>query len=672
MADISIARLNYFQRQFLNAQDFRDEQTYHRGMRRRHNVGQHTWGIVVGLELIEKAREGDTPFVDIWLQPGMAIDGYGREILVLEPQKLDTVAFDSFANLFHREVWIAFREQKGKRSGESQERCDTEEDFSRLSETFEIVIEPKPPQHESIAVAGQEVAFPPMPSQGDLRIPEDLSVPYQQLTNPDVRRWLLRIGSANWDGTLGIKKFRAAAAGRLLEGRRYAGAIAAEVLSPADTLRVAPRLRPADADTAPFATVEGRLQINGRVIAKKDVFLHGGKLSFQSIAGTDDTAPLWMQRNPAGGNHELRVHIGDDENEPKNQLTVGPLAGGIEKVVFRVQANDRAGIPTGTLEFGAQVRQMIDLWKAEYGIGVQGGALYFRTASDVYWWKGGQHKDSAADPLNGQMQMRLDNDGSLHFGMRVRQMLNLWDISYGIGVQNGTLYYRSGFDYCWFRGGGHSPNRSDPGGGALMMKLDENSALTLNGHLFARGNIELHGTRLDFRMSDGGFDTDLLQMLRFNRGFNQNDLRVIIGDDVDGQDRFTVGPVSSNDGLYKEQFVVRNNGEVAVGKRLFLDGVQVPVDVNAGVRPLNQIGSGTGTDQFNVTSRLTNVNGAQLMVALSEIRNVSTAVNARWKVVPGAAPQKLNANTYRFFVDWRVDDVDGELLAYSYVVIFTP
>jgi len=81
---MDITRPNYYQGQFLGAQDFNDELAYHRDMRRRHNLGPHTWGIVVGLELVEKPKESGTG-VDVFLQPGMAVDGYGREIIVLHP-----------------------------------------------------------------------------------------------------------------------------------------------------------------------------------------------------------------------------------------------------------------------------------------------------------------------------------------------------------------------------------------------------------------------------------------------------------------------------------------------------------------------------------------------------------------------------------------------------------
>jgi hypothetical protein len=239
-------------------------------------------------------------------------------------------------------------------------------------------------------------------------------------------------------------------------------------------------------------------------------------------------------------------------------------------------------------------------------------------------------------------------------------------------VQSGTLYFRTASDFCWFRGGGHSDVQSDPGGGALQMKLEQNGTLTLNNMFVAKGDIQLHGTRIDFRMPTGSDDTDPLLITRFHRGPDQNDLRVIIGDNIGGDDRFTVGPLYFADGLYKEHFVVENDGDVRVAHRLLLDGVAIPVDVRSGVRNLGQIGNGSGTDNFTVTSRLTSVSGAEIMVALSDIRNRGTAVDARWRVSPGAAPTRLSDNSFQFHVSWAVEDSDGDLLAYSYIVIFTP
>src|SRR4051794_35670266 len=115
MSAVDIERLHYFPGQYLGALDFDAEQLYHRDMRRRHNVGHHAWGIVVGLELnLLPAPSGGG--VEAWLMPGLAIDGYGREILVAGPTKLDPYLFSSFASPGLRTVFIAYSEEFGARA----------------------------------------------------------------------------------------------------------------------------------------------------------------------------------------------------------------------------------------------------------------------------------------------------------------------------------------------------------------------------------------------------------------------------------------------------------------------------------------------------------------------------------------------------------------------------
>lgn len=69
-------RARYREGQLLRAADLAAEQAYLIAMRRRHNLGGHGWGIVRGLAL-EILPDGK-----VVLQPGMAVDGYGRELIV--------------------------------------------------------------------------------------------------------------------------------------------------------------------------------------------------------------------------------------------------------------------------------------------------------------------------------------------------------------------------------------------------------------------------------------------------------------------------------------------------------------------------------------------------------------------------------------------------------------
>ncbi len=78
--------------------------------------------------------------------------------------------------------------------------------------------------------------------------------------------------------------------------------------------------------------------------------------------------------------------------------------------------------------------------------------------------------------------------GRLSFGAAVRQMINLWNEDYGIGVQSGTTYFRSADNYCWFKGGSHNNTRDNPGGGIRLMALNGAGDLILSARTNPSGN----------------------------------------------------------------------------------------------------------------------------------------------------------------------------------------
>lgn len=66
----------------------------------------------------------------------------------------------------------------------------------------------------------------------------------------------------------------------------------------------------------------------------------------------------------------------------------------------------------------------------------------------------------------------FDLTGKISFGSTVQQHLNLYNTSYGIGVQNSTLYYRSNANFAWFKGGSHVNGTIDAGTeGTVQMAL---------------------------------------------------------------------------------------------------------------------------------------------------------------------------------------------------------
>jgi hypothetical protein len=74
-----------------------------------------------------------------------------------------------------------------------------------------------------------------------------------------------------------------------------------------------------------------------------------------------------------------------------------------------------------------------------------------------------------------------DGNGNMAFGAATRQMLNLWNANYGIGVQNNTQYFRSDGGFSWYRGGSHSNTEGAAGtGGTTLMKLSSEGDLDFN------------------------------------------------------------------------------------------------------------------------------------------------------------------------------------------------
>ena len=692
-----IERLNFYQYQYIGAEDFRDQQAYHRDMRRRHNLGPHSWGIVQGLDIIEVPREGDAPFVDIQLRPGVAVDGFGREIILLEPVRIDPELFASYTTARHLELWIGYDETAAQTATGGFAPCTDAESYARVLETYRFVVGTRGPVGASDAwrqalVVGGKTALPPTippaTNPTDPIEPADLSLPYQDF--PDVERgalWLIQLGWVHWDGT--VRKFRTATPEKRVEGRKYAGFIGASLLSEGPGLRLAPRVAAADVEAAPFATVAGRLAVDGSIAAGKNVDIGGGRLQLLAAGGLDETRPLWLQRMGAGAGSgaDLRIHIGNTE-DAATRLTIGPgpvpTALATEKIVLSVAADDKVRVPTGVLMFGNGPRTLVDLGPDTGGnagknaIGRHGSSVYYRSQGSHFWHAQGEHDaiDGAAG-TGGVQQLELTPNGTLKFRERHRALLDA-DIGgqvSALGVQglNGvepTLYLRSPRNFVWYRGGGHSSNGLDSGGGATAMTLDNASRLIVQGGITTKAGLELHGGTLKFLLDDGGTDTDPLEMSRVRNSFDRNDLRIRIGDNLGNDDRLVVGPQLGG-GNFIEQFVVEGGGDTRIAGNLFVKGVNAVIDVMAGEVILNQLSNGSGTRALTVTTRLPRFSNAHYIVALSDVGNNSTAIDARWRVANGGWT-RIDDDTIQLNVAWRVDDIDGRLFAFSYVVIFLP
>jgi|SRR5215211_7418414 len=75
-------RLGYLSGRLLAAEDFESEQSYFLDRGRSGNRHLHGWGVVRGLGVSPSAGGG------VIVEPGLAIDGLGREIVVPEPRQM--------------------------------------------------------------------------------------------------------------------------------------------------------------------------------------------------------------------------------------------------------------------------------------------------------------------------------------------------------------------------------------------------------------------------------------------------------------------------------------------------------------------------------------------------------------------------------------------------------
>lgn len=97
----------------------------------------------------------------------------------------------------------------------------------------------------------------------------------------------------------------------------------------------------------------------------------------------------------------------------------------------------------------------------------------------------------------------------------------------------------------------------------------------INGHLSIGidwGEVLGEGKKINFRGVQA--NTDELSMFRFNRSYNDSDLRISIGDDLGSPgDRFVVGTTKWENGLYYPHFMVRADGRVGIGTEILGDEI---------------------------------------------------------------------------------------------------
>lgn len=379
MASFAAERPTFFEGQYIGADDLDAIVDYLRVMVSRQNLGQHTWGVAIGLDIISQAVS-DTA-VEYFIQPGVAVDGFGRIIVVSTPARIDAEKFVSIGS-GNIDIWIRYEQSEFEAVRSGFQVCSAQDEYRRVNETFAIEVGSKPSilnrhssitVNESIVTDAREALVSVNP---DAPLLCDASIPHQQLPVDDENDfWLIPLGHVRWSAAtsnfvplvdpqqeqdlengIGVltpdQVYEALMNSR--RKRRLIGAVAESIYSAEGLIRLRER-------TAPFdAAVENDTTCNERKINSRDLFvcegqpkpkeliwleghtritgdtrLLNGRLEFRDEEGRDyiqrtvegnlvsPISPLLLQRNNNSNNGvDLQILLGES-SDGRNRLTVG-------------------------------------------------------------------------------------------------------------------------------------------------------------------------------------------------------------------------------------------------------------------------------------------------------------------------------------------------------------
>ncbi len=172
MNNSGTVRVRYFEEQFLRTKDFIAEQSYHLTKQRLHVITQHSWGIVSGLTI---QQDEDN---NLFVAPGIAVDGYGRELILPVRQTIFAGAFNEQATEV-LDVWLVYTKQESTEPPSGYAPCDDEGSTPyRIQEKAEVVlrrsdttffVDPSriPERRQPEGVPKEDLTFKPVPKTSD-------------------------------------------------------------------------------------------------------------------------------------------------------------------------------------------------------------------------------------------------------------------------------------------------------------------------------------------------------------------------------------------------------------------------------------------------------------------------------------------------------------------------
>ncbi|UZK70303.1 hypothetical protein OKW76_04460 [Sphingomonas sp. S1-29] len=170
--------------QILAATDLAQLSSYPRAREERHSRFVHRWGIVTGLALETEAAEDTSgnAFVRVFVTPGLAVDGEGRELLVTERALVDPDRFrKSISNIDKTAAYPVFLRSQYRASGPDPTRvgpCGSATGGGAVEEAYEISF--GSPGDETGDQVASAISNAPTPEEGSTS-------------------WLILLGFVKWD-----------------------------------------------------------------------------------------------------------------------------------------------------------------------------------------------------------------------------------------------------------------------------------------------------------------------------------------------------------------------------------------------------------------------------------------------------------------------------------------
>ena len=465
IADTPPPRPSFTNGQYIGADDLNAAVVYSRDETRRLSLSGRTWGIGGGLALVEIPDA--TGAIQMWIEPGMAWDGYGRPIVLASPVP---VTADLLADLQsgNQIIWLYYQSVRTagaaripgvrrRRPGHPHDR-----DVRRLRRRSHSAAASGGVIVNGVTIADPREMLIAVDQTADVVL--DGTVPYQAFPADNVP-WLVPVGIVSYvAGTPGSFNARSnvqLALNRCV--RRYINTVAESVLAADGVLRLRDRqsdriaanstaidkaesaaaIQTTDIEVDPHNAIrmigEELVWVEGDMRVLGDARLWGTKLELRDTTGAPaGGAPEYIQRNGtlnAKGGQDLDFVFGAKSGTPGQDRMVFGTVDGLgtvyPDVVFRT--NSRVSIGTDAIDnYSTLANNLVIASTADTGISIVSNAA---NTGNIFFATGTIAPNKNAGFITYDQQLQ-----EMNFGVASTEVMSLTaDGQMAIGPVDGTL-----------------------------------------------------------------------------------------------------------------------------------------------------------------------------------------------------------------------------------------